>query len=132
MTVNEFEDLQKTNINVHWTLCELHKTAKNIAAILADNYPKYVEINKVEEHTNWKGLPTVEIYFVLNKKDLAVLQIYHEETCLNKYELIGYEESPKDGYPEFEIYNGTIPQDLFDAFTTHLSQLTKKKLKRIK
>ena len=37
----------------------------------------------------------------------------------NVYEIIGYENDPKDCYPEYEIFRGTSSGDLIKAFVEY-------------
>lgn len=63
--------------------------------------------------------------------DIYTVRLYSEPdgsiSFHTVYELIGYESAPKDGYPEYEIYKGTVSNDLIKAFAKYARKNTSNK-----
>lgn len=118
MNKEEIKAWGKDNSEYHSRFLDLDHQLVDIVDSLTTEVKKAEVIIMSERKSTISGCYAEADIFVDN--DDYTVRVYSEfgssEPFHNVYEIIGYDNDPKDGYPEYEIFRGTSSGDLIKAF----------------
>lgn len=121
MNKEEIKTWLKDNSEYHSRFLDLDRQLVDIVDSLTAEVEK-AKVIKISE-----GKSIINGYYadadIIVDNDNYTVRVYSEfgssELFYNVYEIIGYENDPKDGYPEYEIFRGTSSGDLIKAFVEY-------------
>lgn len=124
MNKEEIKAWLKDNSEYHSRFLDLDRQLVDIVDSLTAEVKK-AKVTKLSERKS-----TINGYYaeadIIVDNDNYTVRVYSEfgssELFHNVYEIIGYENDPKDCYPEYEIFSGTSSGDLIKAFVEHIQK----------
>lgn len=118
MNKEEIKTWLKDNSDYHSRFLDLDRQLVDIVDSLTAEVKKAKVIKMSERKSTIDGY-SAEADILVDNDDYTV-RVYSEPGLFhNVYEIIGYENDPKDGYPEYEIFRGTSSGDLIKAFVEY-------------
>ena len=121
MNKEEIKAWGKDNSEYHSRFLDLDRQLVDIVDSLTTEVKKAEVIIMSERKSTISGYYAEADIFVDN--DDYTVRVYSEfdssKLFHNVYEIIGYENDPKDCYPEYEIFRGTSSGDLIKAFVEY-------------
>ena len=127
MNKKEIEVWMKDRTDYHSTFIYLNQQLANVVLVLTDKVKK-VKVHKISEERrgdDYYSEATMSI-----KDECLTLRLYAKSNSLsfkvNSWLLMGYDNPPVDCYPEFTIYEGTLTNDLINAFEEYAKEVLKK------
>lgn len=118
MNKEEIKTWLKDNSDYHSRFLDLDRQLVDIVDSLTAEVKKAKVIKMSERKSTINGY-SAEADILVDNDDYTV-RVYLEPGLFhNVYEIIGYENDPKDGYPEYEIFRGTSSGDLIKAFVEY-------------
>ena len=121
MNKEEIKAWLKDNSEYHSRFLDLDRQLVDIVDSLTAEVKK-AKVIKISERKS-----TINGYYaeadIIVDNDNYTVRVYSEfgssELFHNVYEIIGYENDPKDCYPEYEIFRGNSSGDLIKAFVEY-------------
>ena len=118
MNEEEIKAWLKDNSEYHSRFLDLDSQIVDIVNSLTAEVKK-AKVTKLSERKSTINRHYTEADILVDN-DAYTVRVYSEPGLFhNVYEIIGYENDPKDCYPEYEIFSGTSSGDLIKAFVEY-------------
>lgn len=121
MNKEEIKTWLKDNSDYHSRFLDLDRQLVDIVDSLTAEVKKAKVIKMSERKSTISGY-YAEADIIVDNDDYTVRvcsELGSPELFHNVYEIIGYENDPKDCYPEYEIFRGTSSGGLIKAFVEY-------------